>query len=85
MGCLEDTYHHVVDGVAVFIFYFSVVEGVGLGIGQGFAAGCGENLVGDGNGVVATESDDSDGAASGCCQGTDTFFLIPFYFSLNSI
>ena len=47
-----------------------------LGFFQGFAVGRLEDFVGEGNGVGATESDNSDSTAGWGCQGADTFFLI---------
>ena len=82
---LEYAYQHIVDGVAVLVLDFTIMDGVGFRIGQGFAAGRCEHMVGDANGIMAAESDDSDGATGWGCQGADTFFLILHYFSLNSV
>ena len=79
VGCTEHAHQYIIDGVALLILDFAIMQGVGLGFFQGFAVCRLEDFVGDGNGVRATESDDSNCTAGWGCQGADTFFLIHFF------
>ena len=76
VGCTEHAHQYIIDGVAILILDFAIMQSVGLGFFQGFAVGRLEDFVGEGNGVGATESDNSDSTAGWGCQGADTFFLI---------
>ena len=76
VGGTEHAHQYIIDGVAILILDFSIMQGIGLGFFQGFAVGRLEDFVGEGNGVGATESDNSDSTAGWGCQGADTFFLI---------
>ena len=56
VGCTEHAHQYIIDGVAILILDFAIMQRVGLGFFQGFAVGRLEDFVGEGNGVGATES-----------------------------